>query len=314
MATGDRRPVSLDEETAGNQQDDRPRVVVLARPSAANKYLFDAVADSCRLLMVLTDAPGQQRRGRPNGRTSPPGELVRRARGATLRWLDGRMDRRVRGALPEPQTAVFADVRRLTARELNGEPGVTLLRDLAPDLLILSGAPLLKPAVYGIPRLGTVNLHWGIAPEYRGQESIFTALRRRDYGAIGMTVHYVDDGVDSGPVLAQGRPALEPGDTLATLWAKTARVGATMLADLLLAFRHEAVTGTRRPGAGVNVRGRDRRVWHHVRHGIDRAVLRRHPPHSPGGIVRYWSGSLPVAQAASTDSAPRTSTQDARPT
>jgi folate-dependent phosphoribosylglycinamide formyltransferase PurN len=81
---------------------------------------------------------------------------------------------------------------------------VKLLRDLAPDLLVLSGVPMLKPHVYGIPRLGTVNPHWGIAPDYRGQQSIFTALRRRDYSAIGMTVHYVDEGVYTGPVLAQG--------------------------------------------------------------------------------------------------------------
>jgi hypothetical protein len=270
-------------------------VVVLARPSAANQYLFDAVADSCRLLAVLTDAPRPGRRRNLPGRGIPVGEFVRPARRAVLRRLDGRLDREVRAALPVPRSAVFAAVRRLTAGDLNGEVGTALLRELAPDLLILSGAPLLKPQVFGIPRLGTINLHWGIAPEYRGQESIFTALRRGDHGAIGMTVHYVDEGVDTGPVLAQGRPALEPGDTLATLWAKTARVGATMLGELLEAFGSGPVAGTRRTGPGVNVRSRDRRVRHHVRYGIDRAVLRRHPPHAEERIVRYWSAAVPVA-------------------
>jgi hypothetical protein len=67
-----------------------------------------------------------------------------------------------------------------------------------------------------------------------------------------------------------------------------------MLTDLLEDLRHGPVTGERRPGPGIVVRSRDRRVWHHVRYGIDRAALRRQPPRADGRIVRYWSHRLPI--------------------
>jgi methionyl-tRNA formyltransferase len=223
-------------------------------------------------------------------------------RRVVFRWLDTRLERDIRAALPGERTTLLAGATRLTAAELNGDEGVALLRELAPDLLVVSGAPLLKPRLYRVPRLGTVNLHWGIAPAYRGQLSAFTALRLRDSGNVGMTVHYVDDGVDTGPVLAQGWPALGPADTLATAWAKTARVGATMLGELLEVLRLQAVPGERRTGPGLEVRAKDRRVAHHLRYGVDRLVLRIHPDRTQERIVRSWTRgtapSLPAPRAA----------------
>jgi folate-dependent phosphoribosylglycinamide formyltransferase PurN len=269
------------------------RAVVVARPGAANAFVLSHAARACRVQRVLTDVPPPRpprtlRAELRRWTSAPLATLAKPLRHKVLSRLDSRLEAGVSLHLGGVHPAVFSTVERMTPAALNGDDGARLLRDAAPDLLILSGAPLLKPHIYGIPRLGTVNLHWGIAPAYRGQQSIFTALRRHDYGAIGVTLHYVDQGVDTGPVLAQGWPALDPSDTLATITAKTARLAATMLSDFVSALSTGAVDGQRLSGPGVNVRSRDRRVRHHVGYALARRVLRRRPPTSEGRIVRYW--------------------------
>jgi hypothetical protein len=62
------------------------------------------------------------------------------------------------------------------------------------------------------------------------------------------------------------------------------------------------------------VRSGDQRVWHHVRYGIDRAVLRRHPPHAEGRLVRYWSPVFPAATGTTSVPGSNTSAEDRRPT
>jgi folate-dependent phosphoribosylglycinamide formyltransferase PurN len=269
------------------------RAVVVARPGAANGYVLSAAARVCQVQRVLTDVPPPRpsrtlRAELGRWRSAPIDTLAKPARHKVLRRLDARLEADVSEHLGGVHPAVFATVERMTPAALNGDDGARLLREAAPDLLVLSGAPLLKPHIYGIPRRGTVNLHWGIAPAYRGQQSIFTALRRHDYGAIGVTLHYVDDGVDTGPVLAQGWPALDPTDTLASITAKTARLAATMLSEFVTALGTGPVEGQRLSGPGVNVRSRDRRVRHHVGYALARRVLRRRPPVDAGRIVRYW--------------------------
>ncbi len=76
-------------------------------------------------------------------------------------------------------------------------------------------------------------MHFGVAPEYRGQDSLFWTLYRRDYDRIGFTLHVVDEGIDSGPILARGYPALARRDSEATLWAKCARMAVDTCVELM---------------------------------------------------------------------------------
>jgi methionyl-tRNA formyltransferase len=269
------------------------RVVVVARPSAANQYVLGDLARVCQVQALLTgvSAPRPRRNARRIGqelRSAPVATVTRPGRRVILRRLESRLDRQIAAHLEHREASMLPVARAITAMDLNGDIGAAVLREAQPDLMILSGAPLLKPRTYSIPRLGTVNLHWGIAPEYRGQQSIFTALRRRDYTAIGVTLHYVDSGVDTGPILAQGWPSLEPADTLASIWAKTASLASTMLTEFVQRAQVGPVPGHTRQGAGVVVRTRDRRVWHHADYGIQRILLHRHPTPTQGRITRYW--------------------------
>jgi len=84
-----------------------------------------------------------------------------------------------------------------------------------PDLVVLAGyMKILGPAV--VRRFPIVNTHPSLLPAHPGAHAVRDALAAGDTET-GATVHWVDEGVDTGPVLAQVRVPILPGDTEATL-------------------------------------------------------------------------------------------------
>lgn len=72
----------------------------------------------------------------------------------------------------------------------------------APDLIVAVGVnSLFRKPLRDLARLGCINVHTGIRPQHRGRAAIFWALADGDTET-GITVHYIDGGVDSGRTLA----------------------------------------------------------------------------------------------------------------
>jgi folate-dependent phosphoribosylglycinamide formyltransferase PurN len=117
------------------------------------------------------------------------------------------------------------------------------LRNLRPDLLILMGADIVPASVLGIPRVGTINPHYGLLPAYRGMNVTEWSVFCGD--PVGVTVHAVDPGIDTGDLLAQEEIPIEGGDTFETLRAKHQAVAARLLVASALALRDG--TAERRP-------------------------------------------------------------------
>jgi methionyl-tRNA formyltransferase len=92
---------------------------------------------------------------------------------------------------------------------------------------------LLKPLVFESATSGAVNLHLGLSPRYRGSHCVFWPLYNEEPEWIGVTVHYVDAGIDSGPILAQARPLVTADDTLESLDAKCLLLGYDLLARVV---------------------------------------------------------------------------------
>ncbi len=97
----------------------------------------------------------------------------------------------------------------------NGRTCEQALRQIAPDVLQIQGGTIIRSNILGIPRIGTLNTHGGILPDYPGLDSLHWAAL--EGGPMGVTVHLAVEEVDSGPILS--RWYLEPnkGDTLGTL-------------------------------------------------------------------------------------------------
>ena len=76
------------------------------------------------------------------------------------------------------------------------------LRGLKPDILVVYASPLLPPEIFTIPVHGSINMHPSLLPGYRGAHPILWMHYHMDRNG-GVTIHRIDEGVDSGDILAQ---------------------------------------------------------------------------------------------------------------
>jgi len=84
----------------------------------------------------------------------------------------------------------------------HSKEAIELMRSAEADLGIIYGTNILKESVFGIPRLGSINLHQGRVPYYRGGPPVFWELYN-DEREVGLTVHFVAAKVDTGEVVLQ---------------------------------------------------------------------------------------------------------------
>lgn len=88
------------------------------------------------------------------------------------------------------------------------EDSIKLLREADADLGIIYGTNIIKENVFSIPKMGSINLHQGLAPIYRGGPTIFWELFN-DEKELGITVHFVAAKVDTGDIILQKTFPLE---------------------------------------------------------------------------------------------------------
>jgi hypothetical protein len=85
----------------------------------------------------------------------------------------------------------------------NSTQAIELLRELDPRVVLLSGTRVLSRELLRAVPARFVNVHAGITPRYRGVHGAYWSLVARDPEHCGVTVHFVDTGIDTGPVIAQ---------------------------------------------------------------------------------------------------------------
>lgn len=108
------------------------------------------------------------------------------------------------------------------------------LRKRAPDLLVSVACPyLLKASVLNVAPLGSINIHHGPLPRYKGMMPTFWQLFHGER-QVGVTVHYMNERIDEGQVLLQESIAVEPGESLDHLIRRSKEHGAHCLARVLL--------------------------------------------------------------------------------
>ena len=120
----------------------------------------------------------------------------------------------------------------LKCDSINGDQAITFMADLTPDLLLSAYFPqILKSRVINIPRLGVLNVHPGWLPAYKGVMAYFWVLKNGSERA-GVTVHWIDEGVDTGEIVARRSFRIEPGMTQQNVLVTTAAIGADLLARI----------------------------------------------------------------------------------
>jgi methionyl-tRNA formyltransferase len=103
------------------------------------------------------------------------------------------------------------------------------LKSLKPDLtVVVAYGRLLKADVLSVPRLGSLNVHFSLLPKYRGAAPVQWALVRGETQT-GVSLFWLDEGMDTGPIQAQAAQDIGPDDDAGVLMCKLCGVGAQLL-------------------------------------------------------------------------------------
>lgn len=117
----------------------------------------------------------------------------------------------VKAALAEAKMSI------LQPQKIKASDAIEQIRELTPDVVIVMAyGQILPRAVLEIPKIACLNLHTSLLPRWRGAAPIQAAIAAGDRET-GITVMYMDEGLDTGDILLQRKIDISPSETGASL-------------------------------------------------------------------------------------------------
>ena len=215
----------------------KPTIVVLCCDGLYQRYLISRIAEEFTLLGIVLHAT-------PHAKGSIFSRLWRyRNPIELLHYLRARLaapafERRVR----ETNQALFyraggpptlpEGVPMVSVGDVNDPNAVSLVLNARPDLVCVNGTNLLrKPMLDAVAMLrhGAINLHTGLSPYSRGGNCNLHMLLEGHPEMVGLTIHHLDAGIDSGDIIITARPDFEADDTFEIIEAKVFRTGIDLM-------------------------------------------------------------------------------------
>lgn len=168
------------------------------------------------------------------------------------------------------------------------------LSALCPDLIVVAAYGLFLPQqTLEVPRLGCLNVHPSLLPRHRGASPVATAILEGD-AVTGVTIMQLDEGMDSGPVLAQIETPIGLHENAEDLTRRLFRLGAGLLIEVLPGWERGDIEGTAQDETRATFTHRLSRDdgeidWNNSTDRIARQVRAYYP--WPGSFTR-WAGRL----------------------
>jgi methionyl-tRNA formyltransferase len=117
--------------------------------------------------------------------------------------------------------------------DINSNAVENILIDLKPDLVVFTGGGLIKENILSISGKGIVNCHMGILPMYRGMDVVEWPILNEDWNNIGLTIHFMDNGVDTGDILKVHHIPIKTNDNIKNLRLRFEPIMVKQLVDVV---------------------------------------------------------------------------------
>jgi len=170
----------------------------------------------------------------------------------------------------------------MVCSDQNATDSIARMKEWAPDLIIFTGGNILRKQLLEVPRLGVINVHLGLLPEIRGMSSPEWSLLNQV--PIGITIHYVDEGIDTGPVLRRCEfPGAAQCESLNDLRDRLIAFGVENVAEVVAGLDCGTISATPQSD-----RGRDNQYF--VMHQWLQARAAEHFQKSPAAVAGTVNG------------------------
>jgi hypothetical protein len=211
-----------------------PRLAVLTSVETRHRHFARALCRSGRVRAVLYAPPAYMPAAvdaadlDPRDRAVVIEHFTERARqeeaffGHDADWVESSSTCRVfrvePGRMNTPQTAAW-------------------LAGCGVDTVLVFGTDLIKPPLLEPARRRMINMHLGLSPYYRGTATNFYPLLNGEPELVGATIHLIDAGIDTGPILQHARPAIVAEDRPHTIGCKAIAAGIAAMASVVQRLR-----------------------------------------------------------------------------
>jgi hypothetical protein len=124
--------------------------------------------------------------------------------------------------------------------DIHAEEVIERVRSLKPELGLLYSSPILKPQLFEIPTFGTLGIHHGKVPEYRGKKTTFWAMYNGER-TVGVTIQKISSGLDTGDIVNMGEVPII-GRSLRTVWNELELLGFYLFVQSILGVKRNTAT------------------------------------------------------------------------
>lgn len=256
------------------------RVVLLRGDDYHNLYLDRLLRANFDVVLTVVEPGKAQRRGlRRWGKWKDAfAAEYHRARRSLLGLQ--RYRARYFGHLPEWAADQARQLQIVRTISINTPQVQQALASTDADACVITCTSILSPETIRAISAPTMNIHGGYLPDYRGCHCFFFALYERRFDKIGSTIHFVDEGIDTGDIIEVVRPEIRLRDNAEKLYSRAEKLAA-----------HRVVHWLKVLERGENVPRKRQRFR-------GRLILRRHrlPHHDLLFAARRLSGRLRLPQ------------------
>ena len=134
---------------------------------------------------------------------------------------------------PVKQFGIDNNVEVIQPKKMKDEEVINKIKEINPDLIVVVAyGKILPKEIIDIPKYKIINVHSSLLPKYRGASPIHSAILNGDTET-GVSIMYIEEGLDSGDVILKEYCDITEDDTLGTLHDKLKDLGAIGLSKAL---------------------------------------------------------------------------------
>jgi methionyl-tRNA formyltransferase len=138
---------------------------------------------------------------------------------------------------PVKDYALKNDLRVLQPAKLKDPEFLKELHSIHPDLIVVVAFRMLPEEVWGVPPLGTINLHASLRPQYRGAAPINWAIMNGEKET-GVTTFFIEKDIDTGKIILQKSTPIDEEDDAGHLHDRLMSLGADLLVETIHRISH----------------------------------------------------------------------------
>ncbi|MBC2057862.1 formyl transferase [Listeria booriae] len=197
------------------------KIMMLAGEKASSHTVYQKINTTFPISTVVMEAPLSkkgmlQKRARRLGTRTVIGQVMFQLFCLPILKYEARDRIQQIIAKEGTQKANIPDSKIQRVASINDEETIAAIQSESPDLVIVCGTRIISKQVLESTKAPFVNIHAGITPYYRGSHGGYWALAKQDKRNCGVTLHYIDTGIDTGNIIAQSKINITPKDNFVT--------------------------------------------------------------------------------------------------